>query len=201
MYSSTKVQGTSFSAPVISAAAGVFREAMPYSSPDARMLKALLMVMGDGTGSRYVASGRETGSSETYGSGKFKGHRFHNLQDPSGNVRWKFTIAEAQHKTLKLPLNGNPLPSGVTQWKWAAYVDQTDLTQVPYLFVTVTDQCNYGAVLASDNNPALHKHVFLTGAWPPGACPEISVYGFSVPAGGVTVYSAGYYHSGNPNEH
>lgn len=202
-YGTAKIDGTSFSSPVIAAGAGLFRESMPYSGdPDARMLKALLMVMGDGTGSRSVASGLESGSAHDYGSGKFRGHRFHNLQQPAGNVRWKFTIAEGQQKTLNLPLSGSPLHSSVKQWKWAAYIDQTDLTQVPYLLVIVTDPCNAGAVLGSDNYLALHKHVFMTSAgWSSGACPRVSVYGYSVPPGGVTVYAAAYYHSGNPNEH
>jgi hypothetical protein len=193
------IQGNSFSIPVMSGAAGLLRQTT--GNVDARALKAMVLVMGDGTDSVYSGQGSHAGPSEIYGTGKFKGHRFGGLEAPSGALyNWSWHLEEGQELSLTFP---SVVPSGVTKWKWAVYVDQHDLSQVPWVWLRVEQGCGGAGPLGpTDYTVSLQKFVSLEApVLQAGQCPRVEVYGFSVPPGGVDVYIAGYYHSGDPDEH
>lgn len=195
------VDGTSFAAPVISGGAGLLRELMGPVTHDARMLKALVLVMGDGTGARSAYGGREQGVSEVYGTGKFRAHNLQLLPQPAGYLLTQYHLEEGWVASQPIPPSGGPLPSGVSQIKWAAYIDQSDLGQVPFLFFSLVDTCLGYGLLAYDWYFGLEKYISLEVASISGICPELRVYGYSVPAGGVQVYNAAYYHGGSTSEH
>lgn len=194
------VQGNSFAVPVMSGAAGLLRQAT--GNVDARALKAMVLVMGDGTDSVSSNAYYNSGPSHVYGTGKFKGHRFGGLQGPTGALyNWSWHLEEGQE--LSLPFPNGAAPQGVTQLKWAVYVDQPDLTQAPWVFLSIDNVCYPSNPFgATDMTFGLQKFVSVKAPiFQGGRCAKVKIYGFSVPAGGVDVYVAAYYHSGDPDEH
>lgn len=206
VYWSVPNQGTSVSAPVVSAAAGLFREWMddigvPWAS-DARYLKAMILVMGDGTGARSVppyTTGWVAGASELYGTGKFKAHRLDGLEEPAD---WTmFGIGLYEGWTLRYQFGA--LPAGTTQWKWATHIDHHDLTEVPYVLLTIKDACDNDRLIAADWWQALSKYISIQAPVDlVGVCPAVELYGYSVSSSSVPItYNVGYWHGGDPDDH
>ncbi|MDH3656306.1 MAG: S8/S53 family peptidase [Myxococcales bacterium] len=197
---SVPLHGNSVAIPVMSGAAGLMRQAT--GNVDARALKAMVLVMGDGTDSVNSNFAYNSGPSHIYGTGKFKGHRFGGLEAPTGALyNWSWHLDEGQELSLAFPTGA--APQGVTQLKWAVYVDQPDLSQVPWVFLSVDNVCDPVSPFgATDMTYGLQKFVSVKAPiFQGGRCAKAKIYGFSVPAGGVDVYIAAYYHSGDPDEH
>jgi len=200
---SEQITGTSFAAPVVSGAAALFREWMnsfplPWAN-DARYLRAMVLVMGDGTGARYTGPGSAAGTSQLYGAGKFKPHLLDELETPAG---WNmFAIGVLEGWTLQFPQP--PLDSSTTQWKWAIYIAEPDLTQVPHILVTVKDTCDNNRVIAADWSLSTEKYISIeTPVVHEGVCPMVELYGYSVSATNIPfTYNVGYWHSGDPGDH
>lgn len=195
---SEPVQGTSWATPVVAAAAGLFRQAMGFY--DARMLKALLLVMGDAEDSTRHGLTKKIGVSEVYGAGRLKAHTFAGLQTPAAGISIKQHLEEGEELSLFWPTAWGVVPAEVTQYKWATYIDAPDLSEVPWVIVSVFDWCT-GSYVANDPTFGFHKYFSIEGSALDNACYVVKTYAYSAPAGGVDVYHVGYYHSGDPDEH
>ncbi|HET6415177.1 MAG TPA: S8 family serine peptidase [Polyangiales bacterium] len=194
--------GTSFSAPVISAAAGLVREEFGPAVWDARMLKSHVLTMGDGSGADVSQPGVAVGTSSVWGTGRVKMHPFDAMQSPKGLAHRSFRIHENERVLFHAAdTKGDALEPDVTQWKMGMYIDWPDLSTIPYLLISYWNTCNRPRLIAADLNPGLERHVVLESPAIDQACLEIRVYGYSVPAGGVEVFVTDYYHSGDPSEH
>ncbi len=194
--------GTSFAAPVVSAAAGLIRQEFGPAVWDARMLRSHILTMGDGSDADVPEPGVTVGTSSTWGSGRAKFHAFDAMQSPKGLAHRSFKIREKEHVLFNAAdTKGDALDPNVTQWKMGMYIDWPDLSAIPYLFITYWNTCNRPRLIAADLNPGLERHVVLEGPAIDQACLEIRVYGYSVPEGGVEVFVTDYYHSGDPSDH
>jgi len=194
--------GTSFAAPVVSAAAGLIRQEFGPDVWDARMLRSHVLTMGDASDADVPEPGVTVGTSSTWGSGRAKFHAFDAMQSPKGLAHRSFKIREKEHVLFNAAdTRGDALEPDVTQWKMGMYIDWPDLSAIPYLFITYWNTCNRPRLIAADLNPGLERHVVLEGPAIDQACLEIRVYGYSVPAGGVEVFVTDYYHSGDPSDH
>lgn len=194
--------GTSFAAPVVSAAAGLIRQEFGSAVWDARMLRSHVLTMGDASGGEVPMPGVTVGTSSTLGTGRAKFHAFAAMQSPKGLAHRSFTIHENEQVSFSAAdTRGDGLEPNVTQWKMGMYIDWPHLSAIPYLFISYWNTCNHPRLLAADLYPGLERHAVLEGAAIDQACLEIRVYGYSVPAGGVEIFVTDYYHSGDPSEH
>lgn len=198
---SDEVSGTSFSSPVVAGAAGLLRETMIFYTTNARMLKTLVLLMGDGRDA-WKNGWTESGVSDTWGTGRLKVHRLSALPAPACSILYTGHVFEGSETWRVLPCSGGVLPSGVKQLKWVAYIDQPDLDEMPYIYAEIQDTCNNNAVVGSDYFFGPVKYVSVSaGAVSAGRCLRMRLYGLSVPAGGIRVYNAVYYSSGDPDDH
>ena len=201
-YNEEGASGTSFAAPVVSAAAGLIREEFGPEVRDARMLKSHVLAMGDGTDGERPRPGVIEGMSSTWGAGRAKFHDFELMTSPKGIAHRSFRIHEDELAILTAAdTGGERFDPAVTQWKMGMYIDAPDLRAIPYLLITYWDTCNGRTMIAADLHAALDRHAILESPAVNQACLEVRVYGFSVPAGGVDVFVTDYYHSGDPAQH
>lgn len=188
--------GTSLASPVVAGAAALMRQELWYGHPfhyDVNMLRAKVIAMGDGTGGPY---------SESYGAGKAKFHPFDSMQAPKGQGHQQFTLQENQVVTLDASHWPDPLPPEATQWKVGVDIKAIDYSAIPYVLLTYQDVCGGTRWLATDWRAGLERHMILDSQhFDDETCIRISVSGYSVPPGGVTVSVYDYYHSGDPSEH
>ncbi|MFZ1865007.1 MAG: S8/S53 family peptidase [Polyangiales bacterium] len=202
-YGTEEHSGTSFAAPVVSGGAGLVREELGSSVADARMLKAQVLAMGDGTGAEEPTAGVKVGTSEVYGpAGKVKFHPWSEVVQPANRARRTFVINENDLVIFNRVGGSGPLSSSVTEWKMAAFIDAPDLTQVPYILISYWDVCSGShELIAYDFSPGLERYISVESPVVDSACIEIRMLGYSVPPGGVEVFVVDYYHSGDPSEH
>lgn len=201
-YNQVGASGTSFAAPVVSAAAGLIREEFGPEVRDARILRSHVLAMGDGTGGETPRLGVTVGASSTWGAGRAKFHVFDALKSPKGIAHRTFRIHEDELVILTAAdTNGQRLDPSVTQWKMGMHIEAEHLSAIPYLVITYWDACNGGNMIAADLQPALDRHAIVEGPAINQVCLEVRVYGLSVPADGARVFVTDYYHAGNPREH
>jgi hypothetical protein len=194
--------GTSFAAPVVSAASVLIREELGAPVRDARMLKSHILAMGDGTGAREPAPGVAVGISDVWGAGRAKFHPFAAMQGPKGMAHRKFTIREGEEVSFHpADPGGEAFSPSTTQWKMGMYIDSPEIAEIPYLLISYWDVCNRPRLLASDLHPGIERHAIFESPAVDEACLEIRVYGYSVAEGGVEVFVTDYHHSGDPSEH
>lgn len=194
--------GTSFAAPVVSAAAGLIREEFGIAVRDARMLRSHILAMGDASGAETPDPGVAVGTSNLWGTGRAKFHAFDAMQGPKALAHRSFEIRENEQVSFYAAnTSGDAFEPEVTQWKMGMYIDSPDLGTIPYLLVTYWNTCNRPHLIAADLEPALDRHAVFESPAVDEACLEIRVYGYSVPAGGVEVFVTDYYHAGDPTEH
>ncbi len=194
--------GTSFAAPVVSAASVLIREELGAPVRDARMLKSHILAMGDGTGAREPVPGVAVGVSDVWGVGRAKFHPFAAMQGPKGMRHRKFTIHEGEQVSFHpADTGGEAFSASTTQWKMGMYIDSPEIAEIPYLLISYWDVCNRPRLVASDLHPGIERHAVFESPAVDEACLEIRVYGYSVAEGGVEVFVTDYHHSGDPSEH
>lgn len=201
-YNAEGNSGTSFAAPVVSAAAALIREELGSPVRDARMLKSHILAMGDATEAREPAPGVAVGVSDAWGVGRAKFHPFTTTQGPKGMAHRSFEIHEGEQVSFH-PADtvGEPFPASTTQWKMGMYIDSPEIGEIPYLLISYWDVCNRPRLVASDLHPGIERHAVFESPAVDEACLEIRVYGYSVAEGGVEVFVTDYHHSGDPSEH
>lgn len=201
-YDEESRSGTSFAAPVVSAAAGLIRQEWGAAVRDARMLKSHVLAMGDGTEAQQPQPGIAVGVSNAWGAGRAKFHPFGAMQEPKGMAHRTFTIMEGQQVSFHAADKpDSAFPPGTTQWKMGMYIDSPQIDEIPYVLITYWDTCNTPTMVAADLYPGLDRHAVFEGPAVDGACLEVRVHGYSVPEGGVEVFVTDYHHSGDPSEH
>lgn len=192
--------GTSLASPVIAGGAALLRQEMGYLSPfhrDVNMLRAKIIAMGDGTGA--IAGGY---MSEVYGAGKVKFHPFNSMVAPKGQSHQQFRLYENEVVTLDAAHAPGSLPPEATQWKMGMDIKVTDYSSIPYVILSFQDVCGGTRWLATDWRAGLERHMILDSqSFDADTCIRVSVSGYSIPPGGVTVSVYDYYHSGDPSEH
>lgn len=192
--------GTSFASPIVAGGAALLRQELGYASPfhrDVRMLRAKVLAMGDGTGAIAGAS-----MSEVYGAGKVKFHPFDSMQAPKGQGHQKFVLHENEVVNLDAAHAPGALPAEATQWKMGMDIDVVDYSAIPYVLLTYLDVCGGTRWLATDWAAGLERHMVLdSSSFDANTCIRVSVSGYSIPPGGVTISVFDYYHSGDPTEH
>jgi hypothetical protein len=173
---------------------------LPSLPANGHWLKALVLLMGDGYDAPIVTAGKETGTSEVFGTGKLKVHRPNALPGPAQFMIDDYELKELEEIIVPFPSGG--LPANLEVWKWAVHIYHPDMNEMPWVLTEVRDACNGNALIAGDYQFGPVKYISLT---PPllqtGDCLEMRIYGMSVPPGGVEVYSAAYYASDDPNDH
>lgn len=195
------IAGTSFAAPVIAGAAGLFREWMsdflPSSANSAGHVHAMLLAMGNGIGVRTLSGSMRSGVGEQWGVGKFLGHPPHVL--PSWGMR-QFALNVPEGWTLPVALG--QLPTTTSVFKIGVHIDVSDLTQVPHILLLVKDACNGNQLIGHDLWFGFDKFIRIVApATLSGICPVIEIIGWSVAANPPTVYAFAFWHSGNTIEH
>jgi hypothetical protein len=84
--------------------------------------------------------------------------------------------------------------NGYSGWKWGATWDEGNLGQAADIDFTVRDATT-NAVLATQQDYPIHNRLRLDATQIAGRKLKACTYGFSVPAGGRTVYMADFVHS------
>ncbi|MCL2823110.1 MAG: S8 family serine peptidase [Polyangiaceae bacterium] len=192
--------GTSFAAPVVTAAAGAIRNAFHAigTSIPGKALFVNMLLMGDGWDGDTLptAPDMRVGISPYSGTGRLRMHR---PDEPMGPGQWayrSFTIQQGQW--VAWPVGSGALGSTVNQWKWAATWFESDLQNVADIDFYVYDVCPPGGgeeLIALDATYRIGTRFDLKKAELTGKCLEMRAYGYSVPRGGRTIWSANYYHS------
>ncbi len=196
-----ELSGVSFSVPVVGGAAGLYREWMSLFNPTwanfPGYVRAMILAMGNGVGARATWGDVRAGVGEEWGTGKFFGHPPHVL--PSwGAKQYAFNVPEG----WSLPTFFPQLPTSTTVFKVAAFIDVSDLTQVPHILLIVKDACNGNQVIGYDIYFGIEKYVRIDAPTiQGGVCPVVELYGYSVPSIPSTVYVFSYWTSGSPLEH
>jgi hypothetical protein len=210
-YGTADAAGTSFSAPVVSAVAGLMRHTfwgLGLGHGHARNMMVNTLLMGNGWSS---SSGtiRALGMDWRSGAGRVKAHFPHNLDlvAPWGWGWRAVTIRQGETVTWPIGMTQSESLHYVTQWKWAVLWTPPDLSQVPDVdfYVDETTCPPGGSYIRNGLNDLGYDHRvrFKLGrsSLDGGRCYRMRAYGYNVPAGGVTFYSADYYHSGPAGDH
>jgi hypothetical protein len=201
------VGGTSYATPAVSGTAALILDALEdqgWAVTDKRVLMAHMYLLGDhwdgNTGVR-----NKVGLSRWSGAGRLRAH-FPSSADLTAPWGWGWrTVAINNGQTVDWSVEGPGAEScSITQWKWAAVWTEPNLSSVADIDFSVVDKCDpvYGErILYSDTTYELVAKFTLEQADICNKCLYMRAYGFSVPAGGRTIYSADYYHSGSPTVH
>jgi hypothetical protein len=201
------IAGCSFASPAVAGAAGLLREALNaigWAGNNARALMVNLLVLGD-TWEHLNGSDLRTQVSDYSGYGRLHMHwpSSDNLTAPWGWGWRSFTIQNGQTVSWTVWDAGAESPL-VRQWKWAFTWFENDLNNVADIVIKVVNTCPSGGgevTVASDYSYDLRKRIHLGQAEISGRCLEMRAYGWKVPAGGRVVYSADYFHAGDPAQH
>jgi hypothetical protein len=176
---------------------------------NARIMMANALLMGDSWDGLNVRVGA-TPMNWVTGAGRA---RIHYPSASDLTVPWGWgqrSVLIHQGETLVWPVGGGvPLPSTVTQWKWAVAYTWNDpafapggLQNIPDVDFYVDDVCNGVTTnLHYDAGYDVRAVFRLTQGQISGKCLQMRAYGYSVPPQGVQLQMADYYHSGDPNEH
>lgn len=200
---------TSISTPIAAAMIGGMRGAFAQSGRskgDARLFMASALLMGDGYDPDNYGYGGLTlqGVSRKTGVGRIRSH-WPSASDLVAPFAWNWRqVIVYQGQTTAWPVSLSQANSySVTQWKWAFFMTPTTYNAVPDVDFSVWNTCAPGgpALLAADYSYEIRGRFRLDPTSISGSCLEMRAYGYNVPPEGVGVYSADYYHSGDPTQH
>jgi hypothetical protein len=199
------IWGCSFAAPAVAGAAALMREALNaagHPANNARALMTNLFLLGDGWD---FDAGSQTSIyvSDASGYGRVRLHRPYALQSPWGWGTTWFTIQNGQTVSWTVG-DANAESALVSQWKWAFTWFESNLDGVADIVISVVDTCPAGggeALVLRDYSTSLRKRIRLSQSLISGKCLTMRAYGLSVPTGGRVVYSADYFHAGDPSTH
>ena len=199
------VCGTSISAPIVSGSAGILRSALNsvgWSGNNARALFVNLMLSSDGSDGTANGVLASTLSSKV-GNGRLRLHRPYDLVGPWGWGWRSFVIHQGETVSWPVGTTG-PESSSVTQWKWAFQWFENDMTSSSNIVIYVVDTCPPGGGstwIAGDYSYGLRKKVRLSQSQISNRCLEMRAVAISAPPEGKEVWSADYFHSGDPTLH
>jgi len=186
--------------------AGLLREAFAnqgYDMTDAYMLKAQVLLMGDYDKRTDPYDDQYYNPpSSTMGHGRVRAHYPYSplLIAPWGWGWRSFRIYQGEWHSWPVWDTG-PESSAITKWKWVVFTKEHDLTATSFVIASVYDTCAGAGHVKSDYTATINKRITLDGADIGGRCLEMRVYGYQVPPGGVELYSADYFQSGDPLLH
>ncbi|MBK7583132.1 MAG: S8 family serine peptidase [Myxococcales bacterium] len=201
-YYQYEIGGTSIAAPVAAGAAGSLRQYLGASTPAQAILVNMLM-LADGWDADTGQINTDYMSTRS-GAGRLRMHSSYDLTGPWGWGWRQVTVYNGQ--TVKWTVgDAGPESSWVRQWKWATFWHEPNLDSVADIDFKVVNTCPAGGgppeVIAWDNSYNLRSHFVFTQSIISGRCLEMQAIGYNVPSGGRVVWSADYYHSGDPLLH
>ena len=199
--------GTSIAAPVVTGAVAGLLDAfhdIGWTTTNKKALLVNMLLMTDHWDA-ITNSYRTVALSNLSGAGRLRMHypSSDDLVAPWGWGWRSFTINQGETVAWTVGDSG-PESASITQWKWAALWIEPNLDSVADIDFKVVDTCPVGGgevVVASDTSRSLRARFDLFQPQISGRCLEMRAYGYSVPTGGRVVYSADYFHGGNPNDH
>jgi hypothetical protein len=137
------------------------------------------------------------------GAGRIRMHSPYDLTGPWGWGWRSVTIYNGQ--TLSWTVGSAGAESSLIRgWKWATFWHEPNLDSVADIDFKVINTCKVGGgeeLVGLDNGYALRAHFVLGQTQISGKCLEMRAIGYNVPPEGRTVWSADYYHSGDPLLH
>ena len=206
-YSAQEMTGTSMAAPLVAGIAADMRDMFhslgSSAGVEAETLFVNMLLLGDNFEMAPVGD-RRTQVSDYTGYGRAKVHfpSSASLEGPWG-WGWRAEHLDAgETKTWTVGGSG-PESYSVEELKWAVtWFDH--LLDASDVVIRIYDTCppGGGAVqVAYDVSYNLRKTIHLLGDEIGGRCLEMRATAYQTPPGGVTIYSADYWHGGDPDEH
>lgn len=213
--------GTSVAAPIVSGAAALLKQAFydngAFSGTvqDARRMLVNLLLMGDGW---QVPALGNTGSETAVGVSRTSGYGRIRLNTPQTLVapwRWSSGVSRVRDgeaiwwSANGTESNGNakPMPASTTQLKWALtwFPDSLNSTgemdaQIWTASCSATDP-RTGTLVVQDTSQSFRKRLQAAGSAVAGKCTWFLVNAHETSDGSDPVYSAFYYHAGDPSTH
>ncbi len=202
--------GTSMASPIVAGTAANMRDmfdSIGWNGPvtDAKALMVNMLLLGD-KWNFSTGGDLSYGISDTSGFGRMKAH-FPTSASLSGPWGWGWRTEVLQQGQTKTWTVGSAAAESawVTQFKWAVTWFDDDLDESSDVVIRVYDTCPAGGgapqYIAGDSGYNLRKSIRLNQAQISGRCLEMRATAYQAPAGGVTIYSADYWHGGDPAEH
>jgi hypothetical protein len=168
---------------------------------DARTLMVNMLLNGDA----WNGASADSTAAASYVSGYGRLHAHwpsdYNLSGPWG---WGTQVFHMnQGDTITWPVwDAGPESSDITQWKWAFTWFDQNLGSTANVDIRVIDTCHGNANVRITNSWDLRKRIVLRQPDIAGKCLAMRAYATNVPSGGIDVFSADYFHGGDPdNEH
>ena len=200
--------GSSIASPIAAGAAALIRASfnhLGWVGNNARILMNNMLLMGDAW-DQSSNQKMKKGVSHLSGHGRLHAHfpTNDNMAGPWGWGHRSFVINQGEKVRWPIWGGGSPLSSSVNQWKWSFIWFEDDLTNVSDITIRVFNVCPPGGgevEITRDYSFDIRKRINLYGVDIAGKCLEMETYGWNIPAGGKTVYSANYFHGGNVNEY
>lgn len=206
-------KGSSVAAPVVTAAAGLLREAfnnIGWAGNDTRVLLTNMLLMGDGYDgdTNGYRTGFTSGASVWTGFGRTRMHFPQAASFPSGPWGWGYRSFVMYPGTADqcwpVWASGYRLAPPIRQWKWAVAWFPTNFAAVPDVDIYVKDTCHGDDVRSFQNDYDFRNRIDLRDAdliGPDGQarCLMMCASAYSVPAAGVRIYSADRFQSEVPD--
>jgi subtilisin family serine protease len=209
LYDTAGRHGTSYAAPLAAGAAGLLRQAFNFEGAEgnnAGVLKVNMLLLTDSYNFEQDAK-TTAGTSPVSGAGRL---RMHTPSDDSLVSPWTwgydyFTVYPGP-PIVRPVHDGGPIPSGVTQWKWAVFWEESNLNSVADITIEVFDDCHPTKQVipgGSDWSYNLVKKISLRNSEVPivGKCLMMRIIPVNVPSSGRVLYTADYYHAGSTTYH
>jgi Subtilase family len=201
------VTGCSFATPAVAASTGLLRQAINaigWDASDARLLFVNMLLQGDNWANPSTED-MPSGISSQSGYGRLRTHYPSNdsLTAPWGWGYWSFVIQQGQTVEWQVWDAGPENPS-ITQWKWAFTWFDPDLNATSDIVIEVRNGCpapGNPIVIREDYSFDSRKGLRLWGSSISGRCLVMRAHAYETPSGGTRVYTADYFHSGDPTTH
>ena len=201
--------GTSMAAPIASGIAANLRdfyESIGWNGPanEAEPLMINMLVLGDNWDFDIDADRTER-ISDTSGFGRLKVH-FPSGASLNGPWGWGWRSEHLdQGETKTWTVGGSGAEStAVDEFKWAVTWFDPDMNDASDVVIQLWNTCPSGGgqqLVAWDMTYNLRKSVHLLGEDIGNRCLEMRAIAYDTRPGGVWIYSADYWHSGDPEEH